>query len=157
MHIDRKLMVLGAVAVTTVGAFVVPSVASAVEEPTTMPSVVEDYSYPGAAQILETRGIQLFRGDGRITLADCTGDSNLIRVESLAEDVCFAVKGDTGWLSLRLEAVYLVGAGDQDVSVTVEGMANTVEVPEGTSMPVMAVDPARRGVVVELRASPAAP
>lgn len=156
MRLKNRSIALAAVVVAGAAAVVLPSVAFA-EDPATMPSLVEDYSYPGAAQIKETRGIELFRGDGRITLADCTSDANLIRVESLTEDVCFAVQGDTGWLSLRLEAVFLVGAGDQDVSVTVEGMTNAVEVPEGTTRPIMAVDPARKGVVLELRAAPSTP
>lgn len=115
---------------------------------------MEDYSYPGAAKIEAERGIKLISGDGRIMLSDCDGNPDLIKVEALTEDVCFAVKGDTGWLSLRLDAVFLVAAGDQDVAVTVEGMSAPISVPEGKFRPIQAVDPARRGVVLEIRATP---
>ncbi|WP_130510243.1 hypothetical protein [Krasilnikovia cinnamomea] len=113
---------------------------------------MEDYTYPGAEDI---KDITLIAGDGRITLADCDKDNpNLITVENLSRDFCFAVKGDTGWLSLRLEDVFLVGAGDQNVAVKVEGMPAPIDVPADTSKPIRAADPARKGVVVELRATP---
>lgn len=145
--------VAGIAAVAAVG----PMAAAAKEqhlaaEPRTL---VEDFSYPGAAAIEAAGGPKLIGGDGRITYVEQCDDSDptLIKLETLTNDVCFAVKGDTGWLSLRVEAVFLLSAGDQDVAAKVEGLDKVVQVPEGTLQPVRAVDPTRRGVVVELRAS----
>ncbi|MFC7108774.1 hypothetical protein ACFQQB_55290 [Nonomuraea rubra] len=116
-------------------------------------SVVEDFRYPGAESIDD---IELIRGDGRITLAECTDDPQLITVESVGRSkFCFRVKGDTGWLSLRLDAVFLVGSGDQEVeaTITANGEEQTVVVPEGEIRPTGTTDP-DFAVLLELRASP---
>lgn len=116
-------------------------------------STVEDFRYPGAESIED---IELIRGDGRIMLAECTGDPQLITVESVGRLVyCFRVKGDTGWLSLRLDGVFLVGSGDQVVAakITTNGEEQTVVVPEGEVRPTGANDP-NFAVLLELRASP---
>ncbi|RZU51069.1 hypothetical protein EV385_2867 [Krasilnikovia cinnamomea] len=147
-------LVTAAVAgVAAVPAFQMAASARAAAEPT---SLVEDYSYPGAAEIEAKGGPKLLAGDGRITYVDTCDENDLtqIKLETLSNDVCFAVKGDTGWLSLRVDAVFLLGAGDQHVSAKVEGMPEAIEVAEGTSQPVRAADPTRRGIVVELRATP---
>ncbi|MFG1948661.1 S1 family peptidase [Nonomuraea sp. NPDC048826] len=114
---------------------------------------VEDFRYPGAESIDD---IELIRGDGRITLVECTTDPQLITVESVGRSkFCFRVKGDTGWLSLRLDAVFLVGAGDQvvEATITANGEEETVVVPEGQVRPTGATDP-NFAVLLELRASP---
>lgn len=116
-------------------------------------STVEDFRYPGAESIED---IELIRGDGRIMLATCNGDPQLITVESVGRSVyCFRVKGDTGWLSLRLDRVFLVGSGDQVVAATVttNGEQQTVVVPEGEVRPTGTTDP-NFAVLLELRASP---
>jgi len=117
--------------------------------------IVEDYAYPGAAEIERTEGIRLLRGDGRILLAKCdAGNADLIKVESIARgDFCFAVKGTAGRLDLWVQGVFLVGAGARNVAVTVEGLETPIEVPSGAARPVLAADPAKAGVVVGLRAS----
>ncbi len=115
-------------------------------------SLVEDYAYPGRENIT---GIELIKGDGRIMMVDCTGDPELITVESIGRTVyCFRVNGDTGWLSLRLDRVFLVGAGDQNVeaTITANGTDQTVVVPEGEVRPTGATDP-NFAVLLELRAS----
>ncbi|MFB4285810.1 trypsin-like serine protease [Nonomuraea sp. MTCD27] len=116
-------------------------------------SVVEDFRYPGAESIEE---IELIRGDGRITLVECTTDPQLITVESVGRSkFCFRVKGDTGWLSLRLDSVFLVGSGDQvvEATITADGEEQTVVVPEGQVRPTGTTDP-DFAVLLELRASP---
>lgn len=152
-RLRTRAALAGMIALAALGAIAAPMVASAQESDTNPTSLVEDYTYPGAAQIEQERGITLVRGDGRITLADCDGNSELIKIETLTQDACFLVDGDTGWLAVRVDAVFLVGAGDQDVAVTVEGMSAPISIPEGNSRPVQAVDPTRRGIVVEIRAT----
>ncbi|MEU8665244.1 hypothetical protein [Actinoplanes philippinensis] len=119
-------------------------------------SIVEDYSYPGAAAIPE---ITLIKGDGRITLVPCdTANPDLITVESIGRTVfCFAVQGDSGWLSLRLDRVFLVGAGDQKVAakVTANGVTDTVNIGAGGIESIGVEDP-DFGVLLELRATPKA-
>ena len=152
MSVPLRLALAGlGVSAVAAGVAIPAMAASAADAPS---SLVEDYNYPGAAAIEAERGFKLISGDGHIMLADCDGGAEQIRVETLVEDVCFAVDGDTGWLSLRLDAVFLVNAGDQDVAVSVEGMSAPIEVPEGTYRPIQAVDPAHRGLVVEIRATP---
>jgi hypothetical protein len=79
-------------------------------------SIVEDFGYPGAEEILEQQGAELISGDGHIMLADCqtppVGDIGLMKVyttELIGEDhngvVCFKVLGPVGVLHLRLPAV----------------------------------------------------
>jgi hypothetical protein len=152
--VRRRAALIGIGVLATAGAAIAPAVAFA-DSPSDAPSsLVEDYKYPGAAAIEAAGGPKLISGDGHIQLADCDGNPDLVKMETLLDDVCFAVQGDTGWLSLRVDAVFLVGAGDQDVAVSVEGMTAPILVPEGNSRPVQAVDPARRGLVVEIRATP---
>ncbi|PYC69224.1 hypothetical protein C7C45_16140 [Micromonospora arborensis] len=123
-----------------------------------MPSLVEDFSYPGAAAIKQSRDIELIKGDGRITLVDCTDNPALIRVESLLRtDFCFAVKDDTGWLSLRLDGVFFIHSGDQKVAakVAANGVEETINIRENSLEPVGVGDP-DFGVLLELRATPPA-
>jgi hypothetical protein len=123
-------------------------------QPTIGPdAIIEDFRYPGAESIED---IELIRGDGRIMLVECTDDPALITVESVGREVfCFRVTGDTGWLSLRLDRVFLVGAGDQTVAATItaNGAQETVTVPEGQVRPTGTTDP-DFAVLLELRATP---
>lgn len=152
----RVRVVISAIAIITGSTvFGLTSASTAVKakaEETASTSLVEDYTYPGAENY---KDITLIKGDGRITLVDCdANDPTLIKVEQLTKDFCFSVKGDTGWLTLRLEAAFLLGAGDQKVAVKVEGMADPINVAPATREPIQAADPAKKGVIVELRASP---
>jgi hypothetical protein len=146
------------VALAGVAALAVPAVASAVQAQSAaeeMPSLVEDYSYPGAEAIQQAREIELIKGDGRLMLVDCTGDPGQLVVESIGRlKYCFALSGASGWLSLRLDQVFLIGAGEQSVqaTVTAKGVQETVSVPEGGTRPVGTSDP-NFGVLLELRAT----
>ncbi|MDG4807731.1 hypothetical protein O7634_13315 [Micromonospora sp. WMMD1120] len=149
------LVTLGAAAAVAVPVALYAGPADAAEEP---PSLVEDFSYPGAAAIKQSRDIELIKGDGRITLVDCTDNPELIRVESLLRtDFCFSVKGDSGWLSLRLDGVFLIHSGDQKVAakVAANGVEETVNIRENSIQQVGIGDP-DFGVLLELRATPPA-
>ncbi|MFI6417125.1 hypothetical protein ACIBG6_06840 [Streptomyces sp. NPDC050842] len=99
------------------------------------PLAVEDFSYPGAAQILATKGITLKRGDGRVTLAECDSSSvHQIKVMSRVgqEEFCFDTTGPTGYLTLELADVYAIQTKDRMVraELTAEGESQTVNVPK---------------------------
>jgi hypothetical protein len=120
---------------------------------------VEDFSYPGAREILETKGVELISGDGNITLADCGSAQNLIKVETLTTPgtpgYCFNVDGDRGRLRLRLEKAFLVWAGDESLraTVSVDGVEQPpVQIEAGKVKPVGASDPEDFAVLLELRA-----
>jgi hypothetical protein len=115
-------------------------------------SLVEDFSYPGAESIDD---IELIKGDGRIMMVNCTNDRDLIKVESLGLDYCFRVKGDTGWLRLRVEGVFLIASGDQTVTATftANGEEQTAVIPESEIAPIGTTDP-DYAVLLELRATP---
>ncbi len=79
---------------------------------------VENFDYPQADKILAEQNVVLKRGDGHITLADCaTGTGQL---EVMARDqskICFAVKGNSGWLTLELPSVYRIRGNDYATEV----------------------------------------
>jgi hypothetical protein len=96
---------------------------------------VEDYSYPGAAEILATHNVKLNSGDGHILFApDCdkprpSGVGRIIvRTSAPGWDICFDVLGPTGLLNLEVPAVYEI---DARYGIT-PGHKGTVDItPEG--------------------------
>jgi len=127
-------------ALATAGAFVISgSVVAFANAPADDPStsLVEDYSYPGAAQVEATRGIKLIKGDGHIMLADCGSDPNLPPVNLILVQTsrlgspdetnhCFKATGAKGFLTMEVDDVYFI-RGEQDRTV-----AAKVEVQEAT-------------------------
>lgn len=107
-------------------------------------STIEDFAYPGAAEVLANRGIRLHKGDGHLTLADCgvTSDNppaDLILVQthdlSLPGDpnFCFRATGTSGFLTVEISQVYVIrGESARSLSAKVE-----VEPAAGTSDPVV--------------------
>ena len=118
MHLTKKLAVAATVAagLATAGMWT----ASAASEPVqadedTQPSVVEDYSYPGAAAIQANYGVTLISGDGHIIFADCAtppvdnvGVLQVRTTESIGTNhlICFKILAPTGHLELHIPAVY---------------------------------------------------
>lgn len=96
------------------------------------PSIVEDYSYPGAAQVLAQKGIKLIKGDGHITMVDCGSNPknppvDLILVQSNdltlpgGVNFCFKATGSAGWLSMEIPKVYFVrGNSTNTIAAKVE-------------------------------------
>jgi Trypsin len=88
-------------------------------------SIMEDYSYPGAADILERLNVRLISGDGHILLADCdtepvdnVGVIQVWTTEQIGPDaaghICFQATGSTGRLALEVPGVFLIrGDGQQ--------------------------------------------
>lgn len=106
----------------------------------TPPVAVEQFSYPGAAGILASEGIELKRGDGHILLATCDGSADQIRVYTVADstvgrkgDYCFKATSTSGWLTLSLPRVFALETGDHPISadLTANGDTTTVSVAEG--------------------------
>lgn len=101
----------------------------------TPPSIVEDYSYPGAAEILAQRGLKLIKGDGHILLADCVTGAGQAEVWSRTKGhFCFRVTGSAGLLTMEVpEAYLLVGAGGHTIAakVVVDGVTSSVAVGKG--------------------------
>jgi hypothetical protein len=100
---------------------------------------VEDFAYPGAEEILATKGIQLLRGDGHITLADCSNTEPQIKVLTVADSsanragtYCFKATGTSGFLTLELPRVFGLETADHPISadLTASGVTSTVELDE---------------------------
>jgi hypothetical protein len=110
-------------------------------------SIVEDGSYPGAADIEAQQNIKLISGDGHIVLADCAtapvDNVGVINVWTTAQvgpgggRVCFKVTASTGLLNLQVPGVFEIdgdgrksGAGHQVTAVvtTDDGVRTSVAV-----------------------------
>jgi len=104
----------------------------------TPPPIVEDYTYPGAEQILRTRGITLLHGDGHIRLVDCPAIlTGLIVVYSDTTldttgggRYCFQVTGPTGVVTMRVPDAFQIKGDSHTVQavVTVNDHTDTVSV-----------------------------
>lgn len=121
---------IGAAAVsaaTLIGFGGTAQAASGADEP---PSIVEDYSYPGAAQILADHKLKLIAGDGHILFVtsheygkgQC--DAGQIQVEEALATApfgvyyCFSSTGKTGFLTLEVPATFGVHTGNTALVAT---------------------------------------
>ncbi|MFD8658873.1 hypothetical protein ACFV1V_09545 [Streptomyces globisporus] len=106
------------------------------------PSAVEDFAYPGAADILANKGIKLKKGDGRVLLADCVPDGDQIVVRTVADaevgrgdNYCFRTTAKTGYLTLELPRVFMIEllASEHPISadLTANNQTTTVDVEAG--------------------------
>jgi hypothetical protein len=102
------------------------------------PPIVEDYSYPGAAKILQDRAIKLISGDGHIVLVACGSQTGLLELHAYNSadhdrdpgHYCFKVSGPTGYLRLEVPNAYqLFGDNQHAVQATVEINGQTSTVP----------------------------
>ena len=104
--------------------------AAATEGPS---SLVEDYSYPGAADILAQHDVELISGDGHIMFVtshpisdDQRCDTGQIAVEKNLNvdpwDVfyCFRTIGSAGVLKLRIPGTFGVRGGDKPLVATAQ-------------------------------------
>jgi hypothetical protein len=126
------------------------------------PPAVEDFAYPGAAQILVTDNVQLISGDGHIVYVTCpTGRDTVGLIQIVTSEhvgpahngkVCFHVLAASGQLSLKIPAVYSIrgdglnpGEGHKlKAALTTDaGVHSTVDVPsDGTTQVGPAATPA---------------
>ncbi|MFJ7910698.1 trypsin-like serine protease [Kitasatospora sp. NPDC096204] len=126
------------------------------------PTVVEDGAYPDAAQILADKGITLTRGDGGITLADCTqpgGYQIKVLARTALEDdgdiICFAAPGATGYLAFTIPDAYRITTYNRSVRASLstdQKPTETTDVPaNGTKGIGESLDPKAHAVLLELR------
>jgi hypothetical protein len=168
----RRSIVIAA-AVLGVSAAVPPALLLAAPNDDAPSSLVEDYSYPGAAQIqADDPLVQLISGDGHIvynkTCATPATGVGRIAVETTAggdEIVCFDVLGPKGELKLKIDAVFSIdgrkaeAAGGASASATIQpegGTATTVTLDKSFNTPVgQGADPnGAPATLLELSVSP---
>lgn len=128
---------------------------TAAEAATEMASAVEDFNYPGASRVLQERNISLKRGDGHITLVNCS-ETWSIKIESRLDNsgYCFRTTTKSGWLTLELPDAYGVWTEEHPVeaTLTAQGEETVINVPTNDYQPVgEAGDTGLRSVLVELR------
>jgi len=151
----RKALGLGltGAVVASLGVMALPLGAQA-SEGGKMPSAVEDFSYPGADQVLQERKITLKRGDGHIMLVRCSESWN-IKIESRLTEggYCFRATAKTGFLSLELPEAFGVWTEDHPVSATLNaaGKETVVKVPADEYKPVGEPNSGLHSVLIELR------
>ncbi|MER7764153.1 hypothetical protein [Streptomyces sp. NPDC097619] len=119
-----------------------------------MPNLGEDFSYPGAADILTTQQIKLKRGDGHITLTGCT-DAYDIMVKSRTgnNNYCFDVNAAQGYLTLELPDAYglWTEAYPVQATITANGKETVVQAPANEYKAIGEGAEQARSVLVELR------
>lgn len=116
---SRALLVVAGVCATVAGGTVAAVSASGQESTSdTQPAIVEDFTYPGAAQIQATDNVQLISGDGHIVYTDCPAGPDtvgliMVRTTDLVGPtgngkICFHVLGPAGYLTMMIPAVYSI-------------------------------------------------
>jgi hypothetical protein len=115
LRTHKTRLILVAVLIGSAFSTGTPAAAAATEDDP--PSIVEDFSYPLAAQIQAQYDVELISGDGGILFADCatppTGDIGLITVYSTEEigagglgQICFKVTKASGHVEMEVPGVY---------------------------------------------------
>ncbi|MGG7570714.1 hypothetical protein [Streptomyces sirii] len=169
MKLARRIIATGAAVAACVAAVVATTSSSShagdADAPVSVADgqpgyVVEHFTYPGADKIKEEKGITLKRGDGHITLADCSSATGLLEVWSRKNDkVCFRTTGTSGYLTLEIPSVFVIkGSADHAADVTLtapKAKPQEVEVSKGEWKPVGESDDpqGREHVLVEIRTS----
>lgn len=152
----RVLLGAAAAAVAVTGGTLVAHAGQQSPADNQQPSLVEDFSYPGANAINASAGITLVSGDGHILYADCgtppANNIGVIQVHSTDPigpskngTVCFKVTAASGTLTLKVTNVYEI-RGDGQISgaghklkadlTTDAGAHSTVDVNPSGSTPV---------------------
>ncbi|MFF0744953.1 hypothetical protein ACFYVL_31580 [Streptomyces sp. NPDC004111] len=153
----------------TITGFATANAAAAPTDPraaAAMPSAVEDFSYPGAEQLLQDRKIVLKRGDGRIVLKGGAGDQGRescrdardIFVESRLDKkgFCFTTTGTSGYLTLEIPEAFYLWTQDRAMKATVkaDGTSTVYDAPKNEVTQIGETDTPngeQRSVLVELR------
>ncbi|MEW1551829.1 hypothetical protein [Streptomyces tsukubensis] len=95
-----------------------------------MPHAVEDFAYPGAANIQTEKGITLKRGDGRIVLTACDRTEDIAVITLVGEkEYCFDVLAKPAYLTLEVAGAYGTWAGEHPIKhtlVTADGTKSVV-------------------------------
>jgi len=144
----KKIGSLAGAAVLATGAVVMvtSTSGSAAEDADTPPSIVEDYTHPGADQILAQHQLKVFKGDGHIMFhsaktydeAECTPGllqvERSLDVEPYGMYYCFKTIGTKGFLTLEVPSTFGVRGGTEAITAT-------AKLPDGTVLPPYEVAP----------------
>ncbi|MFE3329794.1 hypothetical protein [Streptomyces sp. NPDC059176] len=152
-------LICAVVSVVGIATFGVANAAPQAADPTSasqMPSAVEDFSYPGADQILADQKILLKRGDGHITLVACDSGAPDITVKSRTgqRKFCFDVNAEQGYLALELPDAYGIWTEGYPVkaTITADGKETVINAPSNDYTPFGETgNSGKRSVLVELR------
>ena len=127
-------------------------------------SVVDDYNYPGADQILAEHGVKILKGDGGIRfVADCQLRPNVLRVERLDgfqfQYICFEVRGPRGFVKVEIPNLVAIRGADRPVQATADqdGVVTTATVPVNAYASGWSLDPDLSAVLLELRVNDSLP
>lgn len=133
-----RVLLTGSAVVAAVTAVVIATNPGNAHSADQMPSVVENYEYPGREQIESQDKVKLIAGDGNIIYADCTqpptGPVGLIEVRSTSLEVgkqhdgrvCFRVLGTTGNLTMKLPDVFEIRGDGRQPGTGHKGKADVV-------------------------------
>ncbi|MCH0572909.1 hypothetical protein I3F60_27325 [Streptomyces sp. MUM 136J] len=159
----RKTLLSGLTAALVLGlgatALALPRTAPAGPSAASMPSLVEDFNHPGAAEAQQDRGVTLKHGDGHVWLTDITdlsqcGDASHIAIESRKGVFCFKTNSTSGYLTLELPDTFSIWTQDHPVkaTLTADGKDTVVQAPANDLTAVgESGGTGRRSVLVEIR------
>ncbi|MFC9117919.1 hypothetical protein ACFTWN_31875 [Streptomyces sp. NPDC057092] len=98
-----------------------------------MPHAIEDFNYPGAAQIQEETGALLKRGDGHMVMTSCDGTEDIWIMSRIGQqDFCFDVTAKPAFLVLEIPDAYGIWTSADPVKTTVredDGTTTVINAP----------------------------
>ncbi|MFK0121647.1 hypothetical protein [Streptomyces sp. NPDC090994] len=99
-----------------------------------MPGIVEDFNYPGSAQIYEETGALLKRGDGHIVMVPCDGNNDIwiMSNQDGAANHCFNVTAKPAYLTLEIPKAHGIWTKAYPVKTTLredDGTTTVVNAP----------------------------
>lgn len=172
----RNSMIFGVVGVLVgsvglaVGSGSLASAAGVSSESDSPPSLVEDFTHPGADQILAEHGLKVYKGDGNIWFSSSRlydspeGRCPLgeIQVEKALDVLpygvwfCFQTRGAEGYLTLEVPATFGIRGGGVPLKATADLGAEGEQAFEIQPNEHVGIDPGHQGekpeaILVELR------
>ncbi|MDP5309333.1 hypothetical protein OG345_40500 (plasmid) [Streptomyces sp. NBC_01220] len=101
-----------------------------------MPIAIEDFSYPGAAEIEEsTGGVVLKRGNGRLLYTSCDGSEDITIEAAFGQtQFCFKLASKPAFLEMEIPKAYGIWTTDDPVKATLEkadGTSKVLNAPAG--------------------------
>ncbi|MGW2349703.1 hypothetical protein [Actinacidiphila glaucinigra] len=107
--------------------------ASATTTASEMPHAIEDFDYPGAAQIQEETGALLKRGDGHLLMRTCDGSEDILIMSRTGQkDFCFDVTAKPAFLTLEIPQAYGIWTSADPVKTTIredDGTTTVINAP----------------------------
>ncbi|MFE9614207.1 hypothetical protein [Streptomyces sp. NPDC006012] len=98
-----------------------------------MPYAIEDFNYPGAAQIQEETGALLKRGDGHMVMTSCDGSEDIqIMSRTGQQDFCFDITAKPAFLTLEIPQAYGIWTSADPVKTTIredDGTTTVINAP----------------------------